>query len=392
MLMPALLTTTSRRRCCCSISAHQRGDVLAARDIDRHRRAPRPLRDEPGRRLLAALAIDVGDVDVRALGGEQLRRGQPDAGGRAGDERDLVLQPRHSNSRNLPVRFQQAASVGAIHFSRMVTSSSADGRVQRHGRVEVRLGGAEPQGDGRHLDDLGCVLAEHVAADDLADSAVDDELHEHALVAPRQRRLHRAERGLVDVELAAALSRQMLGETDAGDLGRREHGRRDERVLDHARLAAELGVGEGVPLADGDRRQGRAVRDVADGEDAVDRRLRILVDDDVAVPAELDADLVEAEPGVFGVRPMANMICSAVSDVPFDEMPDEPGAGLLEAREDVPGDDADALLDVGLGQTVAQILVEAAQDLVAAIDDRRLDAEVARRCRRTPWRCSRRRR
>ena len=57
-------------------------------------------------------------------------------------------------------------------------------------------------------------------------------------------------------------------------------------------------------------------------------------------------------------------------------MPDEPGAGLLDAREDVPGDDADALLGVGLGQTVAQILVEPAQDLVAAIDDRRLDAEV----------------
>ena len=168
----------------------------------------------------------------------------------------------------------------------------------------------------------------------------------------------------------------MLGETDAGDLGRREHGRRDERVLDHARLAAELGVGEGVPLANGDRRQRRAVRYVADGEDAVDRRLRVLVDDDVAVPAELDTDFVEAE--AERVRRAADSEHDLLGGQrrAVRQMPDEPGAGLLEVREDVPGDDADALLDVGLGETVAQILVEAAQDLVAAIDDRRLDAEV----------------
>ncbi len=37
-------------------------------------------------------------------------------------------------------------------------------------------------------------------------------------------------------------------------------------VLDHARLAAELGVGKSVPLADGNRRQGRPIRHIADGK------------------------------------------------------------------------------------------------------------------------------
>ena len=102
--MPALLTTTSRRLCCCSIARNsavtswprETSTVIAV--------APTALRDELRRGLLGRLAVDVGDVDVGAFGGEQLRRREPDAGGRAGDERNLVLQP-HGAFEDPPTTF-----------------------------------------------------------------------------------------------------------------------------------------------------------------------------------------------------------------------------------------------------------------------------------------------
>jgi hypothetical protein len=55
---------------------------------------------------------------------------------------------------------------------------------------------------------------------------------------------------------------------------------------------------------------------------------------------------------------------------------DETVCSLVDACEDVPGDDTNAALRVELGEAVAQILVEAAQDLIAAIDEGRLGAEI----------------
>jgi hypothetical protein len=42
--------------------------------------------------LRAALVVEVGDDHVRALSGEALRHGPPDAAGRTGDHRHLLLQ------------------------------------------------------------------------------------------------------------------------------------------------------------------------------------------------------------------------------------------------------------------------------------------------------------
>ena len=75
--------------------AQERRDVLAARNVDGHRRGAKALGDKRLRRLPGALPVNVGDVDVGALGGEQLGRGKADAGRRPGDERDLVVQPGH---------------------------------------------------------------------------------------------------------------------------------------------------------------------------------------------------------------------------------------------------------------------------------------------------------
>src|SRR6266540_2183270 len=64
------------------------GDVAA----DEDRPCP-PLADEPCR-LTALLRVDVGEHEYRALLGEEERRRPPDARGRSGDERDLVLEER----------------------------------------------------------------------------------------------------------------------------------------------------------------------------------------------------------------------------------------------------------------------------------------------------------
>src|SRR5207244_4255647 len=89
---------------------------------------------------------------------------------------------------------------------------------------------------------------------DVMGGAVDHELHQHAGVAAGHRRLDRAEIGLVDIDVAELRARLRLGQAHGADLGLREHRRRDGGVIDLDRALAEHGVGEGMALADRDRR------------------------------------------------------------------------------------------------------------------------------------------
>ena len=114
-------------------------------------------------------------------------------------------------------------------------------------------------------------------------------------VAPGQRRLHRPEAGLVDVDLGELLARLRLGEADHADFRLGEHRGRHVGVVDRRRLAAEHRIGEGVALADGDRREVDAVGHVADRVDVGDGGLRIGVDGDAAVFGELHAGRFQAE-------------------------------------------------------------------------------------------------
>ena len=85
--------------------------------------------------------------------------------------------------------------------------------------------------------------------------AVDHELHQRARLAADEHRLHRPERGLVDVDPVEALARLRLGQPDDADLRLGEHRGRHVGVVDLDRLAAEHRVGERMALADRDRRQ-----------------------------------------------------------------------------------------------------------------------------------------
>src|SRR4051812_11102656 len=75
-----------------------RANVPRARDVAGHGEClAARLLDEPGG-FLVAVAGDVGDGDARSLASERERGGTADAGGRAGDERDLVDEARHGSS------------------------------------------------------------------------------------------------------------------------------------------------------------------------------------------------------------------------------------------------------------------------------------------------------
>src|SRR5262249_22939584 len=75
------------------------------------------------------------------------------------------------------------------------------GRVDRHGRIKIGLGRAHRHGDPYHLDQFSGVRPDDMASDDSVAVAIDYKLHEHARVAPGQRRLQWAKAGLVDVNL-----------------------------------------------------------------------------------------------------------------------------------------------------------------------------------------------
>src|SRR5262245_25315697 len=111
------------------------------------------------------------------------------------------------------------------------------GRMERHRRVELRLGHAELERDRRHLRDLGGVGPEQVAAEHPVGFGIDDELHQHLLVAAANHGFERPEPRLVDVDLGEDRPRRLFREADRADLGLRKHRGRDEAVIDRCRLS-----------------------------------------------------------------------------------------------------------------------------------------------------------
>ena len=73
---------------------HERLHLIAARHVAaRGARELEAAAAQSGRRGLPRLAVQVGDNDGGSLCEQPLRRRQPDAGGAAGDQGDLALEP-----------------------------------------------------------------------------------------------------------------------------------------------------------------------------------------------------------------------------------------------------------------------------------------------------------
>ena len=116
-------------------------------------------------------------------------------------------------------------------------------------------------GDADELDHLAGVVADDMDAEHLVAAAVDDELHQHAVVAAGQRRLHRPEARLVDVEPSRSARRATASVRPTVPISGVE--KTAVGISEWSTMvgrAAEHGVGEGVALADRDRRQVDPVR------------------------------------------------------------------------------------------------------------------------------------
>ncbi len=105
-------------------------------------------------------------------------------------------------------------------------------RMERGGGVEVRLGGAHLDRDGDELDQFAGVRADEVAAEHAVGVGVDDQLDEHAFVAPGDAVGQRLEVRPVDIEGGIAGAGLLLRQPDRADLGIGEHRYRHVVVVD----------------------------------------------------------------------------------------------------------------------------------------------------------------
>ena len=109
-----------------------------------------------------------------------------------------------------------------------------------------------------------------------------------------------------------------------------------------------------------------------------DDGLRIFVDRDAAVRRDLDADGFKPEPFTFGWRPVANITWSATIVLAVGQLDAKPVIHLLDRGDRLPGDDLDAAPLHFVAQMRAHVVVEAAQNIIAAIDQRHIAAEAGK--------------
>ena len=115
------------------------------------------------------------------------------------------------------------------------------------------------------LDQLGRLGADDVAAEQLAVLLVADDLDQAAAVAVDGAGADGAVLDLADDDVVALLARLLLGEPEAGDVGRAERRARDVDVLDRVRLQP------GGVLDGDDALVGRLVRERRAGDEVADR-------------------------------------------------------------------------------------------------------------------------
>src|SRR5690348_13223015 len=94
-------------------------------------------------------------------------------------------------------------------------------------RVELSLGRAALECNRQALDYFARIGADHVTTDDAIALAIDDQLHEGALIAAAHRMFQRAKVRLVNIDFAIAPARFDLSQTDRSDGRLTEHRGRD---------------------------------------------------------------------------------------------------------------------------------------------------------------------
>src|SRR5262245_4212490 len=248
-------------------------------------------------------------------------------------------------------------------------------RMQRHSGIKIRFRGLQTQGDGGHLHDLGGVRPQYMAAHYPIAGRIDEELHQHPLVAPRQRMLQGLEVRLIHVELGYQLARDMLGKADGAEFRRGKDRGRHERMVHLGRLVAELSVGKCLPLTD---RNGGKIDTVGYVPNRIDVRHRgagLGVDGNLTFRSQAHADALK--PKVGGIRLAAgrkhDLRC--FKDATILQSGLEAAPALVNARYFGAADDVDPALGELSCQRIAQVLIKAAQDLGPSIQKRGGHAE-----------------
>ena len=201
-------------------------------------------------------------------------------------------------------------------------------------------------------------------------------LVQSTLVAVGQHVLHRAEVGGVDLDRSELVLGLCLGQADARHRRMAEHRARDVFVIHPVRLAAEDRVGERLPLADRDGRQLHAVGHVADGIDAVTGRCVIGINHHRARVVQFDPGARQPQPSGIGGPSRREQHAIDVDRLMPRHRYTETPIGLpfdpLKRRVEA---EIEPLHHRNLQQPVADRFVIAAQDHVAAVDQRHLRAE-----------------
>jgi len=173
--------------------------------------------------------------------------------------------------------------------------------VDCDGVVEISLTGAHLYGDGEALDHFVGALADDVNANDSFFGTLYDEFEGGRLLVMffDHAEVERLEGSFVDLDtIWVLLSSLRLGQTD-GPYGRvREDDGGDifvtELVILEFRRTKET-VGEPPSSGDGDRGQEPLAGDIANGRDAENVRVLVIVDDDVAFVGGRDPEVFQTE-------------------------------------------------------------------------------------------------
>src|SRR6185312_15127667 len=168
-------------------------------------------------------------------------------------------------------------------------------RVPVHHTCDLRIAALQRAHVDELLDQLGRLRADDVAAEQLAVSAVADDLHQAGAIAVDGSGTDGAVRHSADDDVVAGVLRLLLGEAERGDVRHAEGRARDVDVRDRMRRVPRDVLGGDDALVGGLVRERRAGDDVADRPNPSRRRAQRAVNDEQPSAVDLHAGIVEAE-------------------------------------------------------------------------------------------------
>ena len=254
--------------------------------------------------------------------------------------------------------------------------------MQGHGGVHLRLGDARLDGDGQRLDDFGGVHADHMDPQHQAGRTLGDDLDHHVFLAPADGVLQGAEARAVDIDLTMPGPGGLFGEADGPHGGLGKDGARDIFMVRRQGAFTVKRLDQAHRLMDRHRREINPVGAIADGEDMGLGRARINIDFDGTVFLEPYPGGLEPEATAIGQASGRHQNLIGGDGVParqchrkavilfgFFRLLD-----LLDLGVEMKND---ALFRHFRVHRVADVFIEPAQHLVAAVDHMHVGAEAA---------------